>query len=113
MRQAGILAAAGIVAIENMVERLSEDHRRAKALAEGLGLIKGLQFDMGFPQTNMVFPSLAGDVRKSATEIVSLLNVEGIKISQTGERSFRLVTHAMITDVGVKRTINAFSKALG
>ena len=58
MRQAGILAAAGIVALEKMVERLVEDHARAKKLADGLRLVPGLQLDPGTPATNMVFLSL-------------------------------------------------------
>jgi threonine aldolase len=59
MRQAGILAAAGIIALEKMVDRLGEDHIRAKKLADGLRLIPGLVLDAGTPATNMVFLSLA------------------------------------------------------
>ena len=55
MRQAGILAAAGIVALETMVERLADDHRRARMLAEGLKEIPGIVLDPGTPYTNMVF----------------------------------------------------------
>ena len=55
MRQAGILAAAGIVALETMVERLADDHRRARMLAEGLKEIPGIALDPGTPYTNMVF----------------------------------------------------------
>ncbi len=112
MRQAGILAAAGLVALESMVERLAEDHRRAGLLAEGLSSVRGIEFSMGFPQTNMVFPFLTDEVKKTPAEIVSGLNSEGIKISQTGTRSFRLVTHAMIDDTSVERTLEAFKKIL-
>jgi threonine aldolase len=57
MRQAGILAAAGIVALEKMIPRLQEDHAKAKRLADSLREIPGIVFEMGFPQSNMVFPS--------------------------------------------------------
>ncbi len=58
MRQAGILAAAGIVALETMIDRLAEDHRRARMLAEGLVRLPGIRLPMGMPATNMVFISL-------------------------------------------------------
>ncbi len=55
MRQAGVLAAAGIIALEEMVNRLKEDHERASQLAKGLSLIEGIQLDKGSPKTNMVY----------------------------------------------------------
>jgi threonine aldolase len=58
MRQVGVIAAAGIVALEKMTERLEEDHQRAKTLAEGLSSLKGITFPMGMPTTNMVFIEL-------------------------------------------------------
>jgi len=112
MRQAGILAAAGVVAIEKMVDRLEEDHRRSTIFAEGLGRLRGISFTMGLPQTNMVFPSIDVDVRISPRELVNILREQGIKIGITGERQFRLVTHAWIDDTAVARTIDVFGKAL-
>lgn len=112
MRQAGILAAAGVVAIEKMVDRLDEDHRRSTTLAEGLGRLRGIRFAMGLPQTNMVFPSIDEDVRISPRELVNTLREQGIKIGITGERQFRLVTHAWIDDAAVAKTIDAFGSAL-
>lgn len=58
MRQAGVLAAAGIVALEKMVDRLVDDHKRAMLLAQGLEKIPGLRLDYGLPSSNMVFFSL-------------------------------------------------------
>ena len=70
MRQAGILAAAGIVALEKMTLRLEEDHRRAKQLAKGLSEIPGICFDQGMPQTNMVFISIDDTARLSAEQLL-------------------------------------------
>ncbi len=112
MRQAGILAAAGIVALEQMVDRLVEDHRRAQWLAEGLCQIGGLQLTFGMPATNMVFVSLAETEKKSAREIADRLYEHGIRVGVTGARSFRLVLHYWIDDSAVERTIEAFNAAL-
>lgn len=112
MRQAGILAAAGIVALEKMTKRLDEDHQRAKAIADGLAKIPGIQFDMGMPQTNMVFPSLAKDVPMDAAEVAGKLTGLGIRIGVVGERRFRLVTHYWITDEDVTSVIRAFKSVM-
>lgn len=112
MRQAGVLAAAGIISINQMVERLAEDHRRAKELAERLAHISGIKFEMGMPQTNMVFPSLDESVKLSAAEVAKQLAADGIKIGVVGERRFRMVTHYWITDEGVDRTVKAMQRVL-
>lgn len=112
MRQVGILAAAGLVALDSMVERLAEDHARARKLAECLGALKGISLDMGMPQTNMVFPFLSKNGRISTSEMIQKLAAEKIKIGSMGEGSFRLVTHAWISDDDVDRTIDAFARCL-
>jgi len=112
MRQAGILAAAGIVALETMTGRLSEDHARARKLAGGLGQVAGLVLDQDVPATNMVFFSLTPDVRSSPGEIVEKLGQCGILAGVAGPRSFRLVLHYWIDDAGVERTVEAFSAAV-
>lgn len=112
MRQAGILAAAGLVALESMVERLADDHRRAGELANGLTRIDGIQFEMGLPQTNMVFPSLRSDIKYTAAEVSKKLAGDGIKVSAVSDRRLRLVTHAWVDDEAVRQTINAFEKIL-
>jgi len=112
MRQAGILAAAGIVAMEQMTERLVEDHRHAKELAERLAALRGIHFEMGMPQTNMVFPTLDDSVKLSAAEIAKRLAGDGIKIGVVGERRFRMVTHYWISDEGVNRTVKALEIVL-
>jgi threonine aldolase len=111
MRQAGVLAAAGLVALDKMVDRLAEDHRRAKELAEGLARIPGIKFEMGMPETNMVFPSLEG-LSISPRTITEKLGVKKIKIGIIGKNRFRMVTHYWITDDGIERTIKAFKELL-
>ena len=112
MRQAGILAAAGIVAIEKMVERLGEDHANAQRLAHGLEEIPGILFEIGYPQTNMVFPSLSPKIKMTASEVAEKLAKEGIKIGVVGERRFRMVTHYPIDESSVDKTILALRQAL-
>ena len=112
MRQAGILAAAGIVALETMVVRLAEDHARAKKLADGLKQVRGLVVDAGSPATNMVFLSLAEEVSLSAGQVEEKMNAFGVRISAISERRFRLVTHYWIDDAGVEKTIAAFRQVL-
>jgi threonine aldolase len=112
MRQAGILAAAGIIAIEKMSLRLGEDHIHARQLAEGLANIPGLELDFGMPATNMVFASLKPSVPKNAREIADLLLKDGIRIGVVGDRRFRLVMHYWITPQAVTRTLSAFNKVL-
>jgi threonine aldolase len=112
MRQAGVLAAAGIVALETMVAPLAEDHRRARLLAERLAAIPGVVLDTGLPPTNMIFISLDERVRKDAAQVADDLNKVGIKVGTVGARRFRLVTHHWITDDAVERVPQAFARAV-
>lgn len=112
MRQAGVLAAAGIVALETMVERLSEDHARSKNLATGLANLPGLLLENEQPQTNMVFLSLTREVPYDAYRIRDLLLGYGVRVGVVGERRFRLVTHYWIDDAGVEQAILAFRKVM-
>ena len=112
MRQAGILAAAGIVALQTMIERLEEDHIRAKKLAEGLATIPGLVLDSLIPQTNMVFTTLDSEIPLSTTELVGELEHRGVLAGIVSERRFRLVTHYWIDDQDIKRTIESFREIL-
>ncbi len=112
MRQAGILAAAGIVALEEMTGRLAEDHARARRLADGLRAIPELCLDLGTPATNMVFVSVDSKVRLTTDEIVTGLKTRGILVSAVSERHFRLVTHYWIDDEGVDKTVGAFREIL-
>lgn len=111
MRQAGIIAAAGIVALEQMVDRLAEDHVRAKKLAAGLRVIPGLVVDE--PPTNMVFFDLADSIKKSVHEIEKDMKSRGVLIESVGgKRRFRFVTHYWINDAGVERAIEALKQII-
>ena len=112
MRQAGVLAAAGIVALETMVERLGEDHDRARRLAKGLAAIPGLVLAPGTPVTNMVFLSLDASVPFSTREVVEKLGARGVLVGVSGSRQFRLVTHYWVDDAGVERAVEAFKSIL-
>lgn len=108
MRQAGILAAAGIVALEKMVDRLVEDHQRAKRLAAGLAEIPQLRV---FPQyTNIIRFQLADGSELKADELVTKLAGEGIRIGHGGPWGFRAVTHYWIDDAAIEKTLTALRK---
>ncbi len=109
MRQAGVLAAAGIVALETMVDRLGEDHARARDLAAGLAQIPGVVLDPSSPYTNMVFLSIE---KGSAVQAAQRLLDFGVKVVPISTRRFRLVTHYWVDDPGIERTINAFRQVL-
>lgn len=110
MRQAGILAAAGIVALKTMVDRLADDHKRAKYLAQGLSFLPWLVMDPGTPQTNMIFISLAGSVEVGAKQFAEELSKKGVRVGVVGERRFRLVTHYWIDDQAVDKALLAFQE---
>ncbi|MGW8251260.1 MAG: low-specificity L-threonine aldolase, partial [Anaerolineales bacterium] len=112
MRQAGVLAAAGIVALETMVDRLTDDHRRAKRLAQGLSTLPGLVLDPGTPATNMIFCSLSDEVPIDAPEAAAALERYGVRVGAVGNRRFRLVTHYWIDDQDVELAVKAFGDVL-
>ena len=112
MRQAGILAAAGIVALEKMTTRLGDDHLRARQLSKGLSGIGGINLRAEIPPTNMVFISLEDQVKKSAFQIAEGLKERNIKVGIVGPRQIRMVTHYWINDDMVLQTIDAFRKVV-
>ena len=112
MRQAGIIAAAGVLSIEKMIDRLPEDHKRAKLLAEGLSKIDGLSFNKGFPPTNMVFFTIDPNLGKTAEEIISELKKQNILVGLSGPNEFRLVTHYWISDEDIQKTNNVMSEVM-
>jgi threonine aldolase len=110
MRQAGIIAAAGIVALDTMVERLAEDHLNARALAEGLGLVAGLNVRRVARRTNMVVFDIDGGpatASKFATEMAS----RGVLIGARGPTAFRAVTHYGLSRVDIDRAVSAASES--
>jgi threonine aldolase len=91
MRQAGILAAAGLMALEQGPKRLHEDHANAKLLAETLENIDGVEIDVDAVETNIVIFKLTGG--KSAAELTSKMKARGILMSAVGPSTVRMVTH--------------------
>lgn len=92
MRQAGIIAAAGIVALESMVDRLAEDHLLARRLAEGIAGIPGLRTEPGRVQTNILYIDLV-DRRFPDDEFMARLEKRGVRLSHPGPARFRMLTH--------------------
>ena len=112
MRQAGIIAAAGIVALEQMIDRLAEDHENARRLAEGIASIKNLSIDMNAVQTNIIYFDLTTD-RLSADEFLARLGKRGVKMLRTGRNRFRAVTHYGITGEDIDSALAAVSAVIG
>jgi threonine aldolase len=108
MRQAGVLAACGIYALENHVERLEEDHRRAKHLAESVNSINGFSVNLDSVETNMVY--IEGDI--GAKKILEKLAKQGIDVLEVGPSAVRAVVHLHITDEDIERTIQAFQNLI-
>lgn len=108
MRQAGGLAAAGIVALKTMTQRLQADHDNAKALAQGLATIPGIAIDPAVVETNMVFFDLAEGVAVSPEALIKTLRVEyGLHIGGYGGCTLRAVTHYWIEPSQVERLVEA------
>ena len=112
MRQAGVLAAAGIVALETMVERIGEDHRNARRLAEGLADTPGFVADPQRVRTNMVYFELAPTVPIDALEVERRLAECGVLLFAVGKRRFRAVTHAWVEADEIDRALLAFRTVL-
>jgi threonine aldolase len=107
MRQAGVFAAAGIVALEKMVDRLADDHKRARRLADGLHAIDPKLVNPNRVATNIVMVEIDGTGRDAASWVAALLD-KGIKTSVWNAHSLRLVTHRHIDDAAVDQAIAAF-----
>jgi len=107
MRQVGIIAAAGIYAIENNFDRLAEDHKNARILAEGLVKIKGIYIDMESVQTNMVILEIK-EKGKDSNWLVEKLKENGILSLPFGKTRMRLVTHLDVNKDDILRTIEVF-----
>jgi threonine aldolase len=105
MRQAGILAAAGVVALEQMADRVGEDHARAQRLAQGLAEIPGV--DVAPAMTNILYFRLAEQVSKTREEVRGELAKRGILVGGRADGRFRAVTHYWISDEDIQSTIEA------
>ena len=107
MRQAGILAAAGLYALEHNIERLAEDHARARTLAEGIDALDGFSVDLDAVQTNMCYIELTGV--QSGQEAVAALAERGVDVLDLGPTMLRAVTHLHVDDDDIEHAIAAFA----
>ncbi len=105
MRQSGILAAAGIYALENNIARLFEDHVRASKLAEAISKMKSYSVELEAVQSNMVYVQCNED---GAKEVAKRLAGRGIDVSEESDSIVRAVAHLHITDEDIDRAIEAF-----
>jgi threonine aldolase len=110
MRQAGIMAAAGIVALEHMIDRLTEDHARARQLKEGLTKIPGI--DVAPVKTNILYFQVADEVPRSPLEIEAELAKCGVLLNNRGHGRFRAVTHFWINNKDIERVIQAMQEVV-
>jgi threonine aldolase len=111
MRQAGVLAAAGVEGLEGMVDRLADDHANARRLAEGLAEIPGFAVDLNSVQTNIVIWGLATD-RTTPQEVAERLRAGGIKISAIEGQRFRAVTHYGIEADDIERALTVTKQVM-
>ena len=110
MRQAGVLAAAGIIALEESPKRLHEDHANARRLAEGLANINGITIDVETVETNIVIFDIS-DTAKTSAEIVAALKDNGI-LAIGFANSIRMVTHLDVSSEDIVATIQGASRLI-
>lgn len=111
MRQAGVLAAAGIVALETMIDRLAQDHANAYQLAVGLASLPGIVLDLERVMTNLVIFDLSPDTL-TARELVDGLALRGVKLGAIGERRLRAITHYGIEADDIEQVLAAAQELL-
>jgi threonine aldolase len=111
MRQAGIIAAAGIVALEKMVSRLAEDHRNARQLAEGLARMPGIQLDLSSVQTNTVVFRVV-DPRFDYKSFIQTAWHHGMRLSEFKRGRIRAVTHYGLSEEDIKQALEIFKEVL-
>jgi threonine aldolase len=108
LRQAGIVAAGGLYALEHNVERLAEDHENARVLAEGLASMPGAAIDPSKVETNIVIFEVA-----DPPAVLAGLRDEGVEMTQMGPGRIRAVTHLDVDRAGIERALEALRKLLG
>ncbi|QOJ00775.1 MAG: aminotransferase class I/II-fold pyridoxal phosphate-dependent enzyme [Phycisphaeraceae bacterium] len=112
MRQAGILAAAALHAMEHHVARLAEDHANARTLARGLAGISGIAVDAGAVETNMVFFDLDESTGATAAALCASLDRAGVRMLPTAMRRVRAVCHLDVTAAMIPRAVDAVAQAV-
>lgn len=112
MRQVGIIAAAGIYALDHHLERLKEDHQNARRLAVGLKEFKGVSIDPKHVETNIVIFDVA-NTGMTASQVAEAMKKERVLIHAFGKTQIRLVTHLDVSSEDIERALKAFEKVLG
>ncbi|HKH42256.1 MAG TPA: beta-eliminating lyase-related protein [Solirubrobacterales bacterium] len=102
MRQSGVLAAAGLYALDNNVDRLADDHNRARRLVEGLAEIPGIQIEPAKVETNIVIFEVP-----DAEVFVRALESKGVRMGALDARRVRAVTHLDLDDAGIDQALEA------
>jgi threonine aldolase len=105
MRQAGIIAAGGVYALNHHVKRLADDHANAKRLAQGLAALPGVVLDPATVETNLVFFELTGPI--DAPTLVERLLARGVRMGAMGPHTVRAVTHLDVSATQIERTLDA------
>jgi len=112
MRQAGIIAAAGLYALDHNIARLPEDHTNAKILARGLAEIPGIALNVAHVESNLVFFDVAG-TGLTAKEVVDRLAARGVRMGASGPTRIRAVTHLDVSQTDVERAVAVAQEVLG
>jgi len=107
MRQAGIIAAAGLYALDHHVERLADDHVNARRLAEGLAAIEGVTIDPADVETNIVVFEVA-----DAAAFCAALEADGVRMGTLGPHGVRAVTHLDVDAAGIEQAVAAAARAV-
>lgn len=111
LRQAGIIAAAGIVALNEMVDRLAEDHANAKKLAQGLAESPYIEINPDLYQTDIIYFALSARSPHESATFLARLKERGVLLSMPGGRKFRAVTHYGISEANIDAAIEAIAAA--
>ncbi|MFF5146371.1 GntG family PLP-dependent aldolase [Streptomyces sp. NPDC013157] len=113
MRQAGMIAACGIVALTGMIDRLADDHAHARRLADGLAGIPGLRLDAEPPRTNMVFFTVDTDRTAHTTDsLIEGARAHGVHLAELGRGRIRAVTHSGVTAADVDRAVTVLADVM-
>jgi threonine aldolase len=110
MRQAGVLAAAGIVSLTKMVDRLADDHANARRLMHGIAEIPGLM--AGPVHTNLVFFSFAPETKMAEAEFIKALEERNVRLLSLGPRRFRAVTHCWVDADDIEVALGAMREVM-
>ena len=113
MRQAGIIAAAGVYALRHHVERLAEDHERARRLARGLAELRGIKLNAERVQTNIIVFDVSGTGLTGEDFGARTLASHGVRFSVLSPTTVRAVTHLDIPPDGIDQALEAARAAVG